>query len=207
MTMRESQRDALSITTTGENPMNHLFKSPLLLLFAAQTIAAAPLVQDGGFEAGFVSTYWAQTSTNFGSPICDDAGCGGVGPRTDTYWVWFGGISAAESGSVQQVGEITPGFNSLVFYVWWSSSVSSPPDPAATFNVKIDGNVVFSLTPATATDYNTGYTRVSVDVSSYADGGSHTLRFEESNVASSGATNVHVDDISLSDAIFTDDFE
>ena len=187
--------------------MNHIFKSPLLLLFAAQAIAAAPLVQDGGFEAGPVPTYWTQTSTNFGTPICNVGSCGGVGPRTDTYWAWFGGTSSAESGSVQQVGEITAGFNTLVFYVWWSSSVSSPPDPAATFNVKIDGNLVFSLTPATAADYNGGYTRVSVDVTAYADGISHTLRFEESNAASSASTNIHVDDISLSDVIFADDFE
>jgi hypothetical protein len=66
----------------------------------------------------------------------------------------------------------------LNFYVWWSSSISAPPDPAATFNVKIDGNTIFSLTPATAGDYNAGYTLVSVDISTYADGNSHTLRFE-----------------------------
>jgi len=178
---------------------------PLLLLFAVPVVGAAPLIQDGGFEAGFVSTFWTQSSTNFGTPLCD-ATCGGVGPRTGTYWAWLGGTTAAEAGSVQQVGEIAAGFNTLTFYVWWSSSLGAPPDPLATFNVKMDGNTIFSLTPATAGAYNAGYRHASVDISAYADGNSHTLRFESSNAAAVSATNIHLDDVKLSD-IFADGFE
>lgn len=170
----------------------------------------AALVQDGGFEAGLVSTYWAQTSTNFGTPLCD-ASCGGVGPRTGTYWAWYGGISSAEAGSVQQSGVITTGPKTLNFYVWWSSSVAAPPDPTATFTVRIDGNTIFSLTPATAAAYSSGYTLASVDISAYADGNSHTLRFESNSVASASATNVHLDDIEIvsssSDNIFINGFD
>lgn len=87
--------------------------STLLLLFAAPLVGAAPLVQDGGFEAGAVPTYWTSTSTNFGTPICD-ASCGGVGPRTGTYWAWFGGAgTAAEAGSVEQTGELSTGPKTL----------------------------------------------------------------------------------------------
>lgn len=169
------------------------------------------LVQDGSFEAGFVSTYWAQTSTNFGTPLCDSS-CGGVGPRTGDYWAWFGGAgTAAETGSLEQSGVIATGPKTLNFYIWWSSSVDAPPDPAATFNVKIDGNTVFTLTPATAATYSTEYTLASVDISAYADGNSHTLRFESSNAAASGSTNIHLDDIEIvagpSDEIFADGFE
>jgi len=178
------------------------------------TIAADPgaLVQDGGFEAGLVPTYWAQTSTNFGSPVCD-ASCGGAGPRTGTFWAWFGGAgTAAEAGSVEQTGLISTGPKLLTFYVWWSSSVSTPPDPSATFDVKIDGTTVFSLTPATASAYNTAYTLASVDISAYADGNNHTLRFESNNAAASGSTNIHLDDINIidniaADTIFADGFE
>lgn len=169
------------------------------------------LVQDGGFEAGFVPTYWTQTSTSFGTPLCD-ASCGGVGPRTGTYWAWLGGAgTAAEAGSLQQAGVIATGPKTLNFYVWWSSSVAAPPDPAAFFNVKIDGITVFTLTPATAAAYSTAYTQASVDISAYADGNSHTLRFESNNAAASGSTNIHLDDIEIvsgpSDVIFADDFE
>lgn len=174
----------------------------------AVTIGTPPpanqLVQDGGFEAGIVPTYWAQTSTNFGTPLCD-ASCGGVGPRSGTFWAWFGGAgTAAETASLEQTGTIATGPKTLNFYVWWSSSVATPPDPAAFFNVKIDGTTIFSLTPATAAAYSTAYTLASVDVSAYANGGSHTLRFEASNAASAGSTNVHLDDISFVDIVITD---
>jgi len=180
----------------------------------AVQIAAAPgaLVQDGGFEAGFVPTYWTQTSTNFGTPLCNTS-CGGVGPRTGNFWAWFGGAgTAAEAASVQQSGFITIGPKLLTFYVWWSSSVATPPDPSATFDVLIDGTPVFSLTPATAGAYNAGYTLASVDISTYADGNSHTLRFQSNNAAASGSTNIQLDDINIvdniaADTIFADGFE
>lgn len=200
-------------------------KALLSLLLLASTAAGAAesalpvasgspagvLVQDGGFEAGFGTTDWAQASTNFGTPLCD-ASCGGVGPRTGTFWAWFGGAGAsAEAASVEQTGTIAAGPKVLNFYVWWSSSVSAPPDPAATFDVKIDGNAIFSLTPATASAYNTEYTLASVDISAFADGGSHVLRFEASNAAAAGSTNVHLDDIEIvdgvSDVIFADGFD
>ncbi len=172
-------------------------------------IAPGALVQDGSFEAGAVPTYWMQSSSNFGTPICD-ASCGGVGPRTGAFWVWFGGAgTSAEAGSVEQFGTIAAGPHALNFYVWWSSSVATPPDPAAVFNVKVDGTTIFSLSPATATAYNGGYTLTSVDISAYADGGNHVLRFEMSNAASTGSTNVNLDDISIvpTDRIFANDFE
>ena len=174
--------------------------------------AQGELVQDGSFEAGFATAYWTQTSTNFGTPMCDTA-CGGAGPRTGTFWVWFGGISnMAEAGSVEQTGLIAAGPKRLEFYVWWASSVATPPDPAATFDVKIDGNTIFSLTPATASDYSAGYTLASVDISAYADGNNHTLRFEASNAAVAGPTNINLDDISIidivaADTIFEDGFD
>ena len=179
----------------------------------AVTIAdPAALVQDGGFEAGFVNTYWAQTSTNFGTPVCD-ASCGGVGPHAGSYWAWFGGAgTAAEAASVEQVGLIATGPKNLNFYLWWSSSLATPPDPGATFTVKMDGTPIFSVTLATAPPYNTGWTLVTVDISAYADGNGHTLRFEASNAAASGSTNIHLDDVSIvagtpSDRIFADGFE
>lgn len=185
---------------------------PLLLLLAAPGAVAAPLVQDGGLEAGLVPTFWAQTSTNFGTPICD-ASCGGVGPRTGAFWAWFGGAgTAAESASLQQVGEISTGPKNLTFFVWWSSAVGAPPDPNAFFNVKIDGTTIFTLTPATAAPFNAGYTQATVNISAFANGGTHTLRFEASNAAAAGSTNIHVDDIAivslaLPDPLFSNDFE
>jgi hypothetical protein len=92
------------------------------------------------------------------------------------------------------------------------SPVTSPPDPAATFTVKMDGTAIFSLTPATAAAYHGNYTLATVDISTYADGNPHTLRFESHSAASNGPTNIDVDDISIvagtsNDGIFANGFE
>lgn len=166
-----------------------------LQLYAVATPSAGPLVQDGGFEAGLVPTYWGQTSSNFTSPFCD-ASCG-ASPRTGTFFTWLGGTEAAEVSSVQQSGVIAPGPKILKFYVWWASSIDAPPDPGATFKVKIDGQTIFTLTPATAGAYSNAYTLASVDISTYADGNSHTLRFESRNAAAANPTNILLDDIGI----------
>src|SRR4029434_4908115 len=98
-----------------------------------------------------------------------------------------GAGTAAEAASVEQIGTIATGPKLLTFEVWWSSSLVAPPDPAATFNVKIDGNTIFALTPMTASPYSTASTRASVNISAYADGNSHTLRFESNNAAGPGS--------------------
>lgn len=157
------------------------------------------LVEDGGFEAGDVPTYWALASTNFGSPICVD-GCTEDGfPRTGVYFSWFGGTTRAETASVRQIGRIAPIAKTLDFHVWWNSPTLDPPDPAAVFNVTMDGDTLFTLTAATAAAYSAGYTLASVDISAYADGNPHTLRFETNNAASTGvpAMDLYLDDISV----------
>jgi hypothetical protein len=166
------------------------------------------LVRDGGFEAGNVPTYWVQTSTNFDSSICDDA-CGTAVARTGSYFAWFGGaVDRAEAASFEQSGTIEEGVMVLDFHVYWSSSVAAPPDPDAYFRVKIDGDTIFSLTPATAAPYSEAYTRASVDVSAYANGQDHTLRFESNNGEAPASTNILLDDISIVDyRIFSSGFD
>ena len=169
------------------------------------------LVQDGGFEAGAAASYWGQSSTNFEGVICG-AACG-FPSHTGTSLAWFGGTDAAETSVVEQSGAIIAagpgaGPKELNFYLLWSSSVVAPPDPDAYFKVMIDGNTIFSITPATASAYHPDYAPVSLDISTYADGATHTLRFEENNAAKSAATNVLLDDISMvDDRVFASGFE
>jgi hypothetical protein len=173
-----------------------------LQLHAVPTPAGGPLVQDGGFEAGFVPTYWTGYSTNFTTPLCD-ASCG-VPVRTGAYLALLGGSTDAEVTSVQQSGVLDARPTSLRFHLWWGSSVDAPPDPGATFKVKIDGQTIFTLTPATAAAYTTGYTQASVDISAFADGDSHTLRFESNSAAASVPTIILLDDISLDSGLVRD---
>jgi hypothetical protein len=171
-------------------------------------LSGAPLVQDGGFEAGAGPTAWKQSSLFYTYLLCYYDICGGVGPRTGTYWVVFGDTgTAAEQAYIEELGEIPAGSRYLTFYLWWSSSVVTPNDPSAMFKVSIDGNTVFSLTPATAGAYSAAYTRVVVDISAYADGTDHMLRFEETNAASGGSTTINLDDVSISETIFVNGFE
>lgn len=178
----------------------------------AVQIGIGALVQDGGFEAGG-ATPWLQGSTNFGTPLCDPScSVGSAAPHGGQFWLWFGGaLDVQEAAFVQQTGTIASVARWLDFYLWWRSSVVAPPDPGAVFDVLIDGTTVFSLTPATAAAYADGYTQASVDISAYADGQVHTLRFAGTFAASSGdATNIYVDDIvirTIPGDVFIDGFE
>ena len=79
-------------------------------------------IADPGFEAGPFGGQWTESSTHFGTPICDVGGCGtgtGTGPNTGSFWVWFGGISGSvEEGSVSQSVTIPPAATvTLSFYL------------------------------------------------------------------------------------------
>jgi len=96
---------------------------------------------------------WPSTSTNFSSSICSTAFCGSAGgtsvPRTGTYFAWFGGTSAAETGSIQQTIVIPTGATPILRYWLRISSVATPFN--ATLVVRVDGNIVQTITePATA---------------------------------------------------------
>lgn len=111
---------------------------------------------------------------------------------------------------MQQTGTVAVGSKWLGFHLWWATSVLVPPDPNEVFNVLIDGTTIFSLTQETAATYVTGCAQVSVDISAYADGNAHTLRFEASSAPSSEGSAVFVDDVGirmLTDAVFLDGFE
>lgn len=150
------------------------------------------MIQDGSLEGGLSTPHWTHGSTVFGTPLCTVQACGGVGPRTGEWWAWFGGTNSAEEGFLQQRKRIAAGPKTLTFWIWWSAG----NHPASTFKVKLDGTAVFTITGATNAAYRSDWTPVSIDISAYADGNMHTLRFEQSNQAGQ-LTNIHVDDISL----------
>ncbi|MEL7449845.1 MAG: choice-of-anchor J domain-containing protein, partial [Pseudomonadota bacterium] len=154
-------------------------------------------VPDGGFEGGTPNASWTEASTTFGTPICDVAGCGtgtGTGPASGAWWTWFGGIAAAETGSVEQSVVIETTDTELVF-----SREAIICDSANDFmRLLIDGNVEFSMNGADATCGVLGYNDVTIDLSAYNDGGAHTIRFESSIFATNGAgTNFFLDDVTI----------
>ncbi len=158
------------------------------------------IVQDCSFESGTPSAGWTEASSNFGTPICDFSGCGlggsTNGSNSGTFWTWFGGIaSVVEEGSVSQSIVIPVALTGTLTFYFLAPVCSG--DAADFVEVTMDGNQVWS---ANATSPACGvvnpYSQVSVDVSAYVDGASHTLAFH-SITQGSANTNFFIDDVDL----------
>jgi hypothetical protein len=147
-------------------------------------------VQDPGFEAGTPNPNWDEYSDTYDSPIWFfNPLYPGANPHSGSWWAWFGGVLSRESGWVQQnVTFPAARTATLDFYL-------EIPDAATPGYLKVllDGNLLFEATEADAYLYP-DYALVSIDVSVYADGGSHLLRFESTTEAGD-YTNFFVDDI------------
>jgi hypothetical protein len=169
--------------------------SSLLLASAAAWAAVVTVTQDGGFESGTPNAFWDEASTNFGTPLCTVGSCGtgtGTGPHSGNWWAWFGGISAAETGHMYQSVVIPSGTGTLSF---WLEARVSAGNPADFLAVSIDDSELFRLA-GDATGPYANYTQVTLDVSGFADGGAHMLKFD-STINGTGTTNFFVDDVSL----------
>lgn len=170
----------------------------LLMLFLSMSaflpVMAQNLIADPGFEAGTPNPSWVESSTNFGTPLCTIGSCGtglGTGPHTGSWWAWFGGISAYEAGEMSQSLVIPNGTANLSF--WLEIPVSSG-NGSDYLTVEIDGNTIATFLESTP-GYLT-YTQVTLDVSAYADGNSHNVKFY-SEIFGPTTTNFFVDDVEL----------
>lgn len=154
------------------------------------------LLQDGSFEDGTPNSYWAEASTNFGTPICDavcGTGGGTAGPRTGSWWAWFGGIGTTEVGSLTQSVTFPSGTARLYLYLWVGTD---PTDASDIFQVRIDSTPVFTATGLQNPDYP-AYTLVAVNLDAYANGASHSVQLYSATGADGLTTNFSVDDVAL----------
>jgi hypothetical protein len=81
-------------------------------------VTGSNLIKDPSFEASIsTNAYWIQSSTNFGTPLCTVGICGTgngtAGPYSGSAWVWFGGTSSNEIGSLSLFLIVEPNFNSI----------------------------------------------------------------------------------------------
>jgi subtilisin family serine protease len=158
------------------------------------TVGPCAIVADGGFEEGSPSPFWTESSTNFGTPLCTSAICGGAGPRTGAWWAWFGGIGGAtETASLTQNVLVPSGSAPrLEFYLWNNTSSGNGTD---FLKVLVDGAEIFSV-PEGSPPYGGGYVLTGLDLSHYADGGSHAVSFQSATSGSS-STDFNLDDVSI----------
>ena len=153
-------------------------------------------LQDPSFEASLTGTGpWDSTSTNFGTALCDVASCGDGGgtasPRTGSVWAWLGGAQAPETATISQDVVIPSGSNRFLNFWLWIGAIG---DGSTNMDVLVDGNVITSFPePATA---EAGYTQRGVDISTFADDGTHTVSFSYVDANASGS-NYSVDDVTI----------
>jgi hypothetical protein len=160
------------------------------------------LLQDSGFELTdnsafpYTNPFWNGTSTNFGTPFCDEAGCGnGNGtalPHGGLFWAWLGGAGAMpETGTASQNVIIPAGQARFLNFWLWISAIG---DASTNLDVSVDSTVVASIPEPAAAE--AGYTQRSVDVSVFADGNSHAILFTYTSPGSS-SSNFILDDVTL----------
>lgn len=167
--------------------------------FWVSVLACTENITEGGFEDGPGGGSWTESSTNFGTPLCDLNGCGnggGTGPRNGTYWAWFGGIPTFEESSVEQSFGPVAANNDLTLYFWLEQPECDSPDDF--LKVVVDNDTLFATTGSSNLCGQIGYSLQSVNLNAYADGQSHTLKFfSRTYGTNSGVTSFFVDDISL----------
>jgi uncharacterized repeat protein (TIGR01451 family) len=176
-----------------------LAQRPEVSNFIAQN-GATELIADGGFEES-PNARWTQTSTAFGTPVTPVT-CGsglGSGPHGGSRIAWFGGNSVdAEDASLEQSVTIPPGVGPLTF--WYATPQCE--NSASFLNASIDGSVVFQIDCSQA---NPEYRQASIDVSSWANGSAHVLKFHshaeavasDSYLSEFAVSNYFLDDVSL----------
>ncbi|MBL7962405.1 MAG: T9SS type A sorting domain-containing protein [Flavobacteriales bacterium] len=173
-----------------------------LLVAAVLSLPLSAQVLDGSFEAGPGTGPWTEASSNFGTPLCNAAGCGTCGgpcvPRTGSWYAWFGGAGSGsvmpEVGSVEQSIFIPSGTTAqLRMYVKIALAGTNLTDR---IEVSIDGTVLETIDLNDASTY-TAYTQVALDINSFANGANHTIKIEGTQEDAATVSNILVDDVDL----------
>ncbi len=185
------------------NPVNAIKNADNYEYFAENNPAAAEssptvnYVEDPGFEAYTPSLNWAESSTNFDTPLCSIADCGNdphaYGPHTGSTWGWFGATNLDETASLSQTVTIPNGTANLSFY-FWMGSAESGSDANDVFTVDIDGTTIFSANATQQNSYS-AYKIVRLNVNGFADGSAHTLTFK--SVTTDQVVDFNLDDVLL----------
>jgi len=154
-------------------------------------------IADAGFEAGTPNPFWAEASTNFDTPICDEENCGtgtGSGPADGAFWAWFGGIEEFEESSVSQ----SLVFPATVSTLQFELEVSACDSASDYVELLIDGSQKLIIDGSSPLCGLSGYTTQSVDISAFADGSVHAIEFHsESFAVNLDFSNFFIDSISI----------
>ncbi len=151
---------------------------------------------DSDLEAAAPHPAWTiQTSTTFGTPICD-GGCGGgtaAVPQSGVGWAWFGGSETPETSTLGRSITIPSGTTATLRF-GMRVAVTAPFTDV--LRVKVDGTIVKTYTEPSVSE--SAYSTRTVDLSAFANGAAHTIVLEYVGVGGTGnVANFNVDDIEL----------
>ncbi len=171
---------------------------------AVDLLACTPgnIVVDGGLEqTNFANEdanpNWVEDSSIFGTPLCSALACGSeptAGPRTGTFWAWFGGDDLETSSSLSQTVTFPTGATSvnLNFYLRIGAVASPFTD---TLQVKVDNVTQTTFTEPSSAQGS--YTQRTVNLLPFANGLAHTISFVFTHPSGENFANFSVDDITL----------
>ena len=141
-------------------------------------------ISDPSFEAGTPNPYWAEFSTKYPGIICSLGICtkaGGSGPLHGSSWVYFG-MDRYEEGYVSQSVVIPSTVTDLAFHL----EVPRCDSASDYFEVLIDNTQELLIDGSSPLCGIFGYSTQSVDITTYADGGTHDLMFHSKSLSVNG---------------------
>ena len=167
------------------------------------TAADAQIVADGSLELGTPNPHWDEFSSGFGSPICSEASCTGFfgGAHDGDWWAWFGGATQPDIAHLIQEVTIPAGAGPLIF---WLNITAASGNGVDTMYFAIDDIELFRVLESDMPDY-TGWTEVEIDITAFADGAAHVIKFA-SSVTGPFRSNFYVDSIDIASASCAADF-
>ncbi len=184
-------RYGIDCTTFTPLPTNTATNTPT----PTPTCAPADIILDGGFEIGGIrEPIWNNPifSSNWGTPLCDLGSCWiGLPPRTGSVWAWFGSRDRPETARLGQSVIIPPGTAELHFWMRVGNVTAPYTD---VLSVKIDNVTVQTYPEPFVTEPE--YTERVIDLSAFANGALHNIKFEYLG-PTSGEASFLVDDVSL----------
>lgn len=166
----------------------------LVLSMGIAATASAQIVADGSLEQGTPNPSWEEFSSGFDSPICSEASCTGFfgGAQDGIYWAWFGGATQPDTSHLLQEVTIPAGAGPLTF---WLNITAASGNGVDTLFLAIDDVELFRVLESDMPSY-TGWTEVEVDITAFADGAAHALKFE-SSVTGPIRSNFYLDSVAI----------
>ncbi|HEY0232617.1 MAG TPA: hypothetical protein VGC55_15320 [Dokdonella sp.] len=191
---------AIPVTLTVTVPVDDIIFKDDFEGSATGTCEPAQLLQDSSFEStagsGGANDFWDSVTTQGESSFWGEDG-GALHIRTGTFVTWLGGYDAdtldPETHDASQAVVIPAGSPRYFNYWRW---IDRPGNGTNTVTFTVDGNVV-ATEDVSALGVDADWVQQSIDVSTYADGASHTIKFTYDHSGGSTDWDYYLDDATI----------